>query len=325
MRKYLILVSTLVLVAATGSFPVQASNYPYVVGLPCAAERSTVPDELKNPMICTKIGSVKIWRSSSKNAFVLTHAVVGDVYMHSLTPHFKPSLILKAGTFKYSLDSKKGSPPTGLKVNNAGILSGIPTKVSSSRFTICAQDTKGKKDCRPFSLMVDPATVTGTWEGTFTLNEETMIDSTNYCGNTHTGKIFIYIRQVGDLVTGEQVFSSAGLVSENTFNRSLDCLPGFSDFYIHRISGTVDNNLKVNFTNFLGYEPFEVSASSKVMNGKAIGSFGGEVGIVILQTGPSSSEVRKGPISTSATLTFNLRKVSNWASMVPEVPPPSSK
>ena len=118
-------------------------------------------------MICTKIGSVKIWKASSKGAFALTHALAGDVYKQSVTAHFKPSLTLKAGTFTYVLDSKMGTPPVGIKLNNAGILSGIPTKAASSRFTVCAIDTRAKKDCRYFSLTVDSAVVTGTWEGTF--------------------------------------------------------------------------------------------------------------------------------------------------------------
>jgi len=150
MRNKIIFAAVISLLSAVSFFPAQASSYPYSVGVPCAMERSTVVDELKNPMICTKIGSVKVWRSTSKSAFVLIHAVEGDVYMQSVTAHFKPSLTLKAGTFKYSLDAKKGSLAAGIKVNNAGILSGIPSKVQVARFTICAQDTKGKKDCRAF-------------------------------------------------------------------------------------------------------------------------------------------------------------------------------
>lgn len=321
MRKIAILGLLIGALLGNGLSPVQGATYPYSVGLPCATERSTVPDQLKNPMICTKIGSVKIWRANSKGAFALTHAMAGEVYMQPVTAHFKPSLTLKSGTFKFSLASKAGTPPVGIKLNNAGILSGIPTKAASSRFTVCAMDTRGKKDCRYFSLTVDTAVVTGTWEGTFTLNDETMVNATNFCGNTHQGKFVMYIRQQGATFVGEQIFYS--VTSQNTFNKApLDCLPGFSDVNYHSISGTVDSNLNMTFSNFMGYDKFATSAASKVMNVEATGTFTPGDGIIILQTTPASSEKVIGPITTIVNLTFNVRKTSNWGSMVPQVTPP---
>ena len=225
-------------------------------------------------------------------------------HWHSVT-HFKPSLTLKAGTFTYVLDSKMGTP----------------TKAASSRFTVCATDTRAKKDCRYFSLTVDSAVVTGTWEGTFVLNDETSVNATNFCGNTHQGKFVMYIRQQGTTFVGEQIFY--GVTSENTFNKApLDCLPGFSDLAYHSISGTVDSNLNMTFTNFMGYDKFTAAAASKAMNVKVSGTFNGGDGIIILQTSPTSSQNVLGPITTIANLEFNVRKTSNWGSMVPQVPLP---
>lgn len=310
MRKKAILGFLLGALLGNGFGPVQAATYPYEVGLPCAVERSTVPDQLKNPMICTKIGSVKIWRASSKGAFALIHAMAGDVYMQSVTVHFKPSLILKAGTFKYSLDPKMGYPPSGIKLNNAGILSGIPTKAASSRFTVCAQDALGKKDCRYFSLTVDGALVTGTWTGTFTLNDETSVNTTNFCGNTHQGEFVMFIRQEGTTFVGEQMYRN--VTNDNTFNRApLDCLPGSIDAGHHSIAGTVDSNLNMTFTNFMGYDKFTVAAASKIMNVKISGTFNLGDSIIILQTSPTSSESVRGSVTTIANLEFSVRKTSN--------------
>lgn len=77
-----------------------------------------------------------------------------------------------APPYHFQLETAGGFPPMGLVLAPSGALSGTPSVAGSTRFSVCAVDTVGAQDCRPFALNVVQgkcrSPLEGNWSGTLT-------------------------------------------------------------------------------------------------------------------------------------------------------------
>ncbi len=86
------------------------------------------------------------------NLSTLPNGSVGSSYSQTLTG--------SGGTSPYSFAVTAGSLPAGLVLSSSGVLSGTPTTVGSSNFTITATDDQGCTGTRSYTLSIDCPTIT---------------------------------------------------------------------------------------------------------------------------------------------------------------------
>lgn len=94
----------------------------------------------------------------------LPQATVGVPYTNSVIS----SLSGGSPTYHFQSDSfVTGAPPIGMIVDLNGDLTGTPSVAGTYTFGVCAVDLVGASSCKTTSIVVNPASVTGTWSGSF--------------------------------------------------------------------------------------------------------------------------------------------------------------
>jgi hypothetical protein len=131
----------------------------------------------------------------------LTPGVVNTPYT------FTFSASAGAGGYSYAVTS--GAPPAGLQLSSAGVLSGTPTAIGTSQFTVQVSDSASATVARQFSLTIAPQPLSLTTGALANTTVNTPI-SVQFAG---TGGVTPYtFVEFGALPPGVQ-FSSAGLLS----------------------------------------------------------------------------------------------------------------
>ena len=97
--------------------------------------------------------------------------------------------------YHFQLDSGYGFPPTGLTLNQNGLLQGTPQAKGTSQFRVCAVDLKADQVCQTITLEVKPPEddFSGRWSGTATQTDAAC---------DFEGTMAMVLKRVGNDVTG---------------------------------------------------------------------------------------------------------------------------
>ncbi|MCX6857752.1 MAG: putative Ig domain-containing protein [Verrucomicrobia bacterium] len=136
-------------VVSAGALPLglALSSGGAISGTPTSAGTSQFTVQLSDANILT---ATKVFTLATGTAPVISTA--SSLAPGSVGSSFSAALAVSAGTAPYTWSLSSGTLPAGITLSEAGVLSGIPTDVATSNFTLRVQDAIGLSDTKAFSL-----------------------------------------------------------------------------------------------------------------------------------------------------------------------------
>ncbi len=123
-------------------------------GTPTSAGTSQFTVQLSDANILT---ATKVFTLATGSAPVISTASV--LAPGNVGSSYSTALAASAGTAPYTWALNSGALPEGVTLSEAGVLSGIPTSVTTSNFTLRLQDALGFTDTRAFSVRMSDLSI----------------------------------------------------------------------------------------------------------------------------------------------------------------------